>query len=78
MTSEPRLHVFPSHFAVSRLSQPYLLVKCYGKPSLIIQKREHTLGFGVFCMKMINQILQETLANHIHGGLICTSEIIKV
>lgn len=58
------------------LADCHLLVKCYGKPGLIIQKREHTLGFGVFCVKMINQILQETLANHVHVGLICTAEII--
>lgn len=52
-------------------------MKCYGKLGLIIQKRKHTLGFGVSCVKIINQILQETLANHGHVGLICTSEIIR-
>lgn len=36
------------------------------------------LGFDVSRVKMINQILQETLANHVHVGLICTSEITKV
>lgn len=41
-------------------------------------ERKHTLGFDVFCVKMINQILQETLANHVLVGLMCTSETIKV
>lgn len=53
-------------------------MKCYGKAGLIIQKTKHTSGFEVFCVKMINQTLQETLANHVHVGLMCTSEIIKV
>lgn len=50
-------------------------MKCYGKPGLIIQKREHTLGSDALCVKMINQTLQEALANHVHVGLICTSEM---
>lgn len=50
-------------------------MKFYEKPGLIIQKREHTLGLAVLCVKMINWLLQGMLVNHGHVGLIYTSEI---